>query len=179
MVVETLLLVGLGMLGSAVVFAVGGIIHLNSTKMQIAAETDRRRGNLYLERKVGALMDLHGALKQTRRIYKRKADRVGHNAFTRGDLDEAIERFDEYHDAMDRASVFLEEDQHQVLLKVSDLLFKVNANFEHALEDNESAEMYDFVDLGLPEYNDRFDAAEETLQEEMKGPIDVLEDHAS
>lgn len=172
--VETLLAGALGILGSAIGYGVAAWENLKTTEKQIRSEDRRRRGEYYLERKVNALMELHSTLKATRRLYKFKADRVGHERLPEEEYEEVLQQFRDYERTVNDASIFLDDEQQRALTDVIGILLDANRNLSNAVNNPpESVERYSF---GFTEFNDRFDKAEDVLQNEIKGPIDAFED---
>lgn len=168
-------------------YAIAGWVNLKSTTKQIEAQEKRldtrieaenrqRRADYYIEQKVNGLMQLYSAMKQVRREYKRKADVSSYQGITKEEYEELIATFDEYESAMDRGAIFLDDEQQEKLLDVLHVLMAANGHFSDAMDNLEYVEQYDFGEYGLSDFNDRFNAAEEMLQEEMKGPIDHLDD---
>jgi hypothetical protein len=176
---------GIAIIAGAVGYAIAGWVNLQSTSKQItaqreqletriAAENQQRRADHYIERKVDELMHLYSVLEEVRRLYKRRADAAPYNGITSEEYDELIEKFDEYSSAMDRGMIFLDDNQQETLYHVFNILMDANGHLNKAINDSESIEPYNFGQHGLSEFNDRFNAAEEMLQEEVKGPIDAL-----
>lgn len=140
------------------------------------AETERRRGEYYLQQKVEALMSLYAILEETRREYKKTADKAVYGEILQEQYDEVIDWYHKYEQAMDRAAVFLSDEQHETLLEVFNIIYETNS-FLHRKIDN--PEQSDYSEFGLSEYNDRFNTAEEMLKEEIRGPIEALDTEES
>jgi hypothetical protein len=58
------------------------------------------------------------------------------------------------------------------LLEVLDILHTTNPLLNREIDNPEQG---DYDEFGLSEYNDRFDAAEDMLKEEIKEPVEALE----
>jgi hypothetical protein len=151
-------------------------VNRQNTKDKIRAETERRRGDYFLKQKVEVLMEVHGVLKEARREYKKKGDAAQAGAISQEDYDKIRRIYRKYEDAMDRASVFLSEEQQNALLEVFDKLGKLNG-FLYTNIDNQI--LADHSKFGLSEFNNQFNTAEKMLQEEIKEPVEALEsDHS-
>lgn len=183
MVSDTVLGAAIGVSGAVVGSVVTGAFNWLSTKQRIEAErenleirqqaeTERRRGEYYLEQKVEALLNVYAVLEETRREYKKTADAAVYGSISEEDYQEVVEWYRKYERAMDRASVFLTEEQHQNLLGVLDKIHKTNS-FLHRKIDNPEESSYS--EFGLSEFNDRFNAAEDILKEEINGPIEAID----
>lgn len=165
-------------LGAAIGGAVGsaalGFFNLRSTREEIRAQQQTARGEYYVEKKVEALIRAFSELKDARSIYKRRADEAGHSSegISQQDYDECVRAMEEYKSAIDQVSIFLEEDDYEILLAVDMILRKTNAYLQRAV-DYPQETSYDEFPLG--DFNDKFDEAEKVLKEEVKGPIDRLD----
>lgn len=159
-----------GLLGSGAL----GYLNLRATRVQMRAERATTRGEYYLERKVEALIDVQSELKCARREYKRHADKAGHSeeGISQAEYDELIEVFDDYREAIDEASIFLDEDQFETLLEI-DLAIRDTHRFLKKAVDYPTET--DYSEFDLAEFNDRFDAGEEMLKAEVKEPVDQLD----
>lgn len=165
-----------------------GLFNWFSTKQQLEsqrenlqirqrAETERRRGEYYLQQKVEALMTLYAVLESTRREYKRTVDTAVHAGISEDEYEEVIDWYHEYEQAIGRAAVFLDEEQHETLLEVLDILHTTNPLLNREIDNPKEG---DYDEFGLSEYNDRFDAAEDMLKGEIKEPVEALEkEHTS
>lgn len=121
-------------------------------------------------------MNVHVALEETRREYKRTADQAAHGGISEEQYQEVIGWYDKYKRAMDRAAVFLTEEQREILLDVFNTLHETNSFLHRSVEYLEET---DYSEFDLREYNDRFDAAEDMLKEEINGPIEAVESNQS
>ena len=190
MVSEQVVTGGVAIVAAAVSYAVAGWINLKGTREQvsaqqeqletrIAAENQQRRAGHFLERKVDELMHVYSVMEEARRLFKRRADATHYEGITEEEYDELVDKFDAYESAMDRACVFLEEEQQEKLKDVFNILMDALGPLYTSINNPDRVEPYQFGKHGLREYNDRFNTAEEMLQEEVKGPIDVIERDAS
>lgn len=136
------------------------------------AETERRRGEYYLQQKVEALINLYAVLEETRREYKKTADKAVYGEISQEEYEEVIEWYNRYERTMDRAAVFLSDEQHEILLEVFNNIHDTNS-FLHRKVDNPEKSKYS--EFGLSEYNDRFNTAEDMLKQEIRGPIEALD----
>lgn len=136
------------------------------------AETKRRKGEYYLQQKVEALMDLYAVLEETRREYKKTADKAVYGDISQEEYDEVIDCYHKYEQAMDNAAVFLSEEQHETLLEVFNIIHDTNS-FLHRNIDNPKQD--DYSEFGLSEFNARFNTAEDMLKEEIRKPIEALD----
>lgn len=199
MVSDAVITGGMTVLGVLLGYSVAGLWNYKTTKIQISAQetqleqqltaqreqletqlaavNQRRRAEYYIEQKVEVLIQLHAIIKETRRQYKIAADMVGGQQLPEKKYDEIIEYFQAYEQAMDRANLFLEDDEQQGMLQVLDLLHDVNQHLNEATyRKPENMERYDFSrDKGFAEFNEIFNQAEGALRNEVKGPIDALE----
>ncbi|MFC4452092.1 hypothetical protein [Halorussus aquaticus] len=194
MVSEAVILSGLfGVGGSVAGYLVAGWFNLKSTEKQVSAQRDqldkrlqaqeerleaqiqsedaRRRAEYYLDKKVESLIQTHSTLEETRRTYKRIADKAGHGGISEEDHQDAIDLYFEYKSTVDRVSIFLDEPQHEILLDVFNILHDTNPYLSRAVKQPENV---DYREFDLAEYNDRFNEAEEMLKKEVKTPIDSL-----
>lgn len=188
MVSDTVLGAAIGVSGAVTGALLSGLFNWFSTKQQLEsqrenfqirqqAETERRRGEYYLQQKVEALMTLYAVLESARREYKRTVDTAVHAGISEDEYEEVIDRYHEYEQAMDRAAVFLGEEQHERLLEVLDILHTTNSLLDREIDNPEQS---DYSEFGISEYNDRFDAAEDMLKGEIKEPVEALEkEHTS
>jgi hypothetical protein len=183
MVSDTVLGAAIGVSGAVIGSLLTGVFNWLSTKQRMEAErenlhivqqaeTERRRGEYYLQQKVEALMNLYAVLEETRREYKTTADAAVYGAISEEDYQEVIDWYHKYERAMDRAAVFLTDEQHETLLEVFNKIHDSNS-FLHRKVDN--PKQSDYSKFGLSEYNDRFNTAEEMLKEEIKEPIEALD----
>lgn len=183
MVSDTILGAVIGVSGAVVGSLLTGAFNWLSTKQRMEAErenleirqqaeTERRRGEYYLQQKVEILMNLYAVLEETRREYKKTADKAVYGSISQEEYDEVIDWYHKYEKVMDRAAVFLSDEQHQNLLEVFNIIHETNS-FLHRKVDN--PEQSDYSEFGLAEYNDRFDTAEEMLKEEIREPIEALD----
>lgn len=183
----------LGVIGTILGFSVAGWFNLKSTNKQISAqkdqlnrrleaqqeqleaqiqsENDRRRADYYLEKKVDILINAYSTLKETRRVYKRHADKAGQIGISQEEYQDAVKLYNQYKVAIDRAAVFFEESQHEILLEVFATLHQNNSYLQRGVDYPESVEYSEF---DLKEYNDKFDAAENLLKAKIKTPIDAV-----
>lgn len=145
-------------------------------KVRQQAETERRRGEYYLQKKVEALMNLYAVLAETRREYKKTADKAVFDGITQEEYDETIELYHKYEQEMDRAAVFLNDEQHETLLVAFKTIHDTNSFLNRKIDNPEQS---DYSEFNLGEHNDRFDAAEETLKEEIRVPIEALDTEES
>lgn len=187
MVSDTVLGAAIGVSGAVIGSLLTGAFNWLSTRQRMEAErenlhirlqteTERRRGEYYLQQKVEALMNLYAILEETRRKYKKTADKAVYGEISQEEYDEAIDWYHKYEQAMDRAAVFLSDEQHETLLEVFNTIHDTNS-FLHRKIDN--PEQSDYSEFGLSEYNDRFNTAEEMLKEEIRGPIEALDTEES
>ncbi len=116
-------------------------------------------------------MSLYAILEETRREYKKTADKAVYGEISQEEYDDVIDWYHKYERAMDRAAVFLSDEQHEILLEAFNKIHDTNS-FLHRKVDN--PKQSDYSEFGLSEYNDRFNTAEEMLKEEIRGPIEAL-----
>lgn len=182
MVQETVLVGIVGVGGTLLGAVTTGIFNWISTNQRIRADrenlkireqnqTDRQRGEYYLEKKVDALMDLYAVLEETRREYKRLADQAGYGGISQEEYSNVIDRYYEYKRATDRAAVFLSEGEHETLLQVFSFIHDLNSYLKRSIDNSDATEYSEF---DLAEYNNRFNEAEEVLKKELNGPIEAL-----
>lgn len=152
--------------------AITGWINRQNTQDRIKADNERRRGEYYLQKKVEALMNLYAVVEETRREYKKTADKAVYGEISQQEYDEVVNWYHKYERAMDRAAVFLSEEQHETLLEAFNKIHDTNS-FLHRKIDNPEQDSYS--EFGLSEYNERFDAVEEVLKDEINGPIKEFE----
>lgn len=187
MVSDTVLGAVIGVSGAIIGSLLTGAFNWLSTRQRMEAErenlrirqqaeTERRKGEYYLQQKVEALMSLYAILEETRREYKKTADKAVYGEISQEQYDEVIDCYHKYEQAMDRAAVFLSDEQHETLLEVFNIIHETNS-FLHRKIDN--PEQSDYSEFGLSEYNDRFNTAEEMLKEEIRGPIEALDTEES
>ncbi|WP_254766829.1 hypothetical protein [Salinilacihabitans rarus] len=182
MVSDTVIGAVIGVSGAIIGSLVTGAFNWLSTRQRMEAErenlrirqqaeTERRRGEYYLQQKVEALMSLYAILEETRREYKKTADKAVYGEISQEEYDDVIDWYHKYERAMDRAAVFLSDEQHEILLEAFNKIHDTNS-FLHRKVDN--PKQSDYSEFGLSEYNDRFNTAEEMLKEEIRGPIEAL-----
>lgn len=187
MVSDTVLGALIGVGGAVIGSLLTGLFNWVSTKQRMnaerenleirqQAETERRRGEYYLEQKVEALMNLYAVLEETRREYKKTADAAVYGEISQEKYDGVIDWYHKYERAMDRAAVFLSNEQHKTLLEVFNTIHDTNAFLHQKINNPKQS---DYSEFGLSEFNDRFDDAEEMLKEEIKVPIEALDTEAS
>lgn len=135
-------------------------------------ETKRRKGEFYLEKKVEILMDLYRALEESRTEYKRVADKAGYGGISDEEYDRVVEQHRQYRSVMDRASAFLSEEQREILLGVSNILYDTNGYLDRA---RNHPDQVDYSEFMISDFNDVFNTAEEMLKQEMREPIEDIE----
>lgn len=182
MVSDTVLGAIIGVSGAVIGSLLTGIFNWLSTKQRVEAErenleirqqaeTERRRGEQYLQQKVDAMMNVYAVLEETRRKYKETADVAAFGPISQEDYNEVIELHRSYEQAMDRAALFLTEEQHEVLLEVSKKLLDVNSFLDRHIDNPNER---DYSEFNLQKFNEKFDNAEEMLKDEINGPIKAM-----
>lgn len=183
MVTDTVLGAAIGVSGAVIGSLLTGAFNWLATKQRVAverenlriqqeSETERRRGEYYLDQKVESLMTLYAVLEEARREYKKTADKAVYEEISQDEYETVIKTYREYERTMDRAAVFLSEPEHETLLAVFDTLHETNQFLTGQIE---NPEQVSYSEFGLSEYNSAFNDAEQMLKDEIKGPIEAME----
>ena len=154
----------------------GGLINYYRTRTEVRAEDRRLRAELYMERKVEALTNLHAELEECQRGLMKILDKAPFEGFgENGEMEEADKLIEEFEIAMDEASIYLSEEQHETILDFFETLGDVNSSINGWAF--ETVEMRD-GDL----YKERrrslisgYREVKEILQDEIREPIEELD----
>ncbi|RKD88554.1 hypothetical protein ATJ93_4208 [Halopiger aswanensis] len=154
----------------------GGLINYYRTQTEVKAEDRRLRAELSMERKVEALTNLHAELEECQRGLVEILDRVPYDGFgENGEIEEADQLIEEFEIAMDEASIYLSEEQHETVLDFFETLGEVNSSISGwAFETVEmrGGDMYHERRMSLI---DGYEEVKEILQDEIREPIEELD----
>ncbi|WP_423746622.1 hypothetical protein V5735_19035 [Haladaptatus sp. SPP-AMP-3] len=164
MVSDILITAAIGGTVGAVVTAAASLFQ---THLQQQSENIRWHAEFYLERKVESLMDLHAALEHAKLIYIEKGLKIGYGTVTKEDVDEVISVWQRFEQKLNQASVFLTNDQQQILSETLDKFHEANPIFNQAYEERNMAPS----DFARREILDKYREGSEVLKEEINGPI--------
>lgn len=194
MVTEQVLNSIIPVVAAVIGYLVAGAVNLRSTDKQIASqrqqmetrlaaqkeqlderlsrETNRRKGEFFLEKKVDALIDFYSVMNNTRTEYKRTIDQAEMGAMITEDrLTEIVHLYREFRSEMDQALIFLDQEQQEPFRDLSNELYRTNQEIDSVVNPPmESVE----TNFRWHEVVEKFDQAEKILRNEVKGPIDEM-----
>ena len=166
--------------GSAAAFGsfVQAWFNRQNTKDRIEAENDRRHADYYLQEKVKALSELHGALEECRQEYL-------HALGGPHELDDErfestiLPKFEKYESAVARTSIFLDDKQREVLTDTVDQFKAINSSISiYLFAENR---MSTLVDLDIEMITNKEDltssveSARDVLRDEISEPVKHFE----
>lgn len=153
-----------------------GLLHYLRTQTEVRADDRRLKAELHLEKKVESLTTLHAELEECQRGLIQILDRVPYENYGEDNEREKADRLiKEFEVAMDEASIYLSEEQYEMILDYFETLGEVNSSIHGwAFETVEmrGGEIYKSHRTNLiSDYED----VKEILREEVRVPIDELE----
>lgn len=154
-----------------------GLFHYFRTKTEVRAEDRRLTAELYLERKVEALTTLHAELEECQRGLMRILDRVPSEEFgAENEEKEAEKLIEEFEVAMDRASVYLTEEQHKTVLSLYTTLEEVNGSIKGwRMEPVDMRREGNILQERHSDLIKEYEEVKQLLQEEIREPIEELD----
>lgn len=151
-----------------------GLINYYRTQTEAKAENRGLRAELYMEQKVEALTNLHAELEEYQRGLVEILDRAHDGFGENGEVEEADQLVEEFEIAMDEASIYLSEEQHETVLGFFETLGEVNSSISGwAFETVEmrSGDIYHERRMSLIS---GFEEVKEILQDGIREPIEEL-----
>jgi hypothetical protein len=146
-----------------------------NAEKQIEAQDDRRVGEIYLQKKVEALIEYHSELEmfvEEIRIYQ---DQAYAGELSEEEWSENVaEMYNSYHESLTRASIFLSKKQHKKLDDTLDPFKDATEHVRHSV----SGDLLKHIAEDEDKYEDVVDAfldARDVVREEIQRGIDRLE----
>ncbi|MDS0296533.1 hypothetical protein [Halogeometricum luteum] len=165
-----------GALGGALL---SGFFNLLSTRERLKEENTRQHADYFLQQKVESLAELHAQMERCYQYYRSNWGQA-HKMSEQDYEDEVLGRFHDFEYAMQRASIFLDEEQFRVMKRLRWKFQKTNTYFlNQALHFDENSSEEDFLNQDV-EYNDveliaEMNVVREMLQGEVNEPIKYFE----
>lgn len=153
-----------------------GLFHYFRTKKEVEAEDKRLRAELYMEQKVEALITFHAELEKCQRGVLQILDRVPLEDYGKeNEREEAEELIEDFEVAMDRISVYLNEEQHQTVLNMFDKLREVNDSVDGWMYETKEMRRDELLYEHRSDLIEEYEEVKKVLQEEIRGPIEEFE----
>jgi len=171
MVSDTVLGAAIGVSGAVIGSLLTGIFNWLSTQQRIRAEKQRYHAEIYAGEKVKALAQLHSQFVECRQIMSKQLGRRADDLTEEDVQEEILPLVDSLQAALDKATIFLNEDQINAL---SDAYLSISTAGEF-LEREAQGGADDMLKIESSTLIEQTESAIEVLEKEINNPIENFE----